>query len=219
MHPPQLSDPVSPPESPPRPCQPPSNGATTLQEALEGSQSPVRAPPDAQDDHATQVGPNVCRDWRDGVKDGTPRVLGLAGELPKTLTPPLQEPIPHPPPGQGAEGTPPPCHHLPASLSSKTLNGEKQHLEQSRSLEEPPNPLPLDIPMRTSPVAPRVSNHLQGSEAPPRSTPRRPHSPSTPSPARAARCRCTGMLQPLTTTHPHPGGCGWRDPAGRHCCR
>lgn len=49
---------------------------------------------------------------------------------------------------------------------------------RSWSLEEPPNPLPLDIPMRTSPVAPKVSNHLQHPQPPPR--PKHPQGASAP---------------------------------------
>lgn len=49
---------------------------------------------------------------------------------------------------------------------------------RSWSLEEPPNPLPLDIPMRTSPVAPKVRNHLQHPQPPPR--PKHPQGASAP---------------------------------------
>jgi len=201
---------VSLPKPPPRPCQPPRDGATTLQEALEGPQSPVRAAPDARDDHATQPGPNVCRDGRDGVNDGTPGVLGLAEKLPKTPTPP--------PPGREQRGHPYPattCVTLPRGVCEQGKAAAGAERESGGA----PRPTPFRPPHGSSPVAPGVGDHMWGSEAPPRSTPSCPRSPSTPSLARAARRGCMGVLQPPSAAHPHPGGCGWRGPAGHRCCQ
>lgn len=69
---------------------------------------------------------------------------------------------------------PPPASPFP----ERSLNWEKQQLEQSWSLEEPPDPAPLYIPVKASPMARRVCYHPQGRKVNPHNTPAAQESPT-----------------------------------------